>query len=175
MNTRLIFSRFTNNPRVKFSILLALWCLGFLLGILFSISFSGNYFQLLQTAFSAKPSPVLIFLVMLLPVVCTASAIYYRVFFLSCLLCFFNALCRGLCGMLIFMVFGGGAWLARTLLLFPGMCTAVFIWWLFVRHCTCTKPTFYKDVRFSITILSVLSVVDIYFLSPLLNDLSKYF
>ncbi len=172
MNTPFIFSRFTANSKTKVFILSTSWSLGLLLGIL-SAGFAPNDFLLLKSFISVEPVPVLVFFISLLPVAVAAISIYYRLFFLSCLLCFWVAFSRGLCGILLYIALGSGAWLARTLLLFPGMFAAVFMWWLFARHCSYAKPTFYRDVRFSGIVLSIVSVVYIYLLSPFLTALSN--
>lgn len=175
MNTRFIFNRSVAYKNTHIFVVILLWIVGLILGLFLALSVSGTPGALIKTASSAKPIPLFVFFVNSLPVVIISVVIYYRSFWISYPVVLLESVCHGFCGWLVFSEFGSGAWAVRILFLFSGSCVSVLMWWIFLRHKTYTRRSFVKDVWFVSLAASVISLIDIFVISPFLNSLSNYF
>ena len=175
MNTRFIFNRSVAYKNTHIFVVILLWIVGLVWGLFLALSVSSTSGSLIKIALSTKAIPLFVFFVNSLPIVIISVAIYYRSFWISYPVVLLESVCRGFCGWLIFGEFGNGAWAVRILFLFSGSCISVLMWWLFLRHKTCTRHSFVKDVWFISIAASAISLIDIFIISPFLSNLSNYF
>lgn len=175
MNTRFIFNRSAACEKTNIYVMILLCGIGFFVGLFLAVPVLHTSGSLLKLALSAKPIPFFVFLVNGIPITIISIAVYCRLFWISYPFVLLDSLCRGFCGLLVFGEFGSGAWAVRILFLFSRSCVSVLMWWIFLRHRTCTRRSFVKDVWFVSLAASVISLIDIFVISPFLNSLSNYF
>jgi len=158
----------------KLYALFLLWGISLLFGISFAYAISHSSESVLYTAISQpiKPLPAL-FLLAFPVAVCTVS-LRYSVFAICYPLVVLNGLSYGFCGMTVYYAFGTATWLCRFLFLFSGVFSSVCMWMLFLRHSRGKGASFFSDVYFAFIAMCIVLIVDIYFVSPFLADLTKY-
>ena len=171
MYKHVIFSRYRSNTKSFICALYGLWGMGFLVGMLLAHSYFNTFGSDLRFLIQKETTPFLHFFISFLPVVVLLFSLRYRVLFICFPLFFTEALCRSFTGVLLFLEFGSGAWLIRFLLLFSSGCVSVLLWWLLLRNITDSGARLTKDFWFVSVILSAVSVLDIFAITPFLSQL----
>ncbi len=175
MNTCSIFNRFGRPGNIRIYLLMLLWGVGLFTGVLLALSSADACAVMLKSALLNQPSLLCLVPTVAFPVAIVVLSVYSGRFFLCYPLILLEAFCRGFCGMLVYCVFGSGAWLLRFLFLFSAGCGSVLMWWLLFRHCIYKWLDLAKDVRLAVVLALVFILVDILVISPFLIGLSMYF
>ena len=173
MYTGFLSLRFSRQKDLKFCVLIAVWLAGLLGGVLLAKAYRINLAYI--TVSLSKPAvPFLVFLTNGIPLTIAAFALYHSFHIILFPLLFLQGGCRTFCATLAMMT-GSAGWLIRLLFSFSGCCTSLLIWWITVRHLTERGNRFYQDVYFVAMLSCVVSLAEIFLISPLLANLSIYF
>ena len=175
MHSKCLFKHFSSFPKLHIHLLAVLWGAGLLVGILLSTTCSGESIAVLHGALATSASPLLLFFTIALPVAVTILSLTTPLFVLSYPAAFLTAVCHGFCGILIYLAQGNCSWLLRPMILFTSSCTSVLMWWLLIRNCKGRRAHFGADIRLAGILFCCIFVVDLFVISPLLTDLTKYF
>ena len=175
MHSKCLFKHFALLPRLRIQLLAVLWGTGLLVGILLSATCFRESTAVLRSALTVTTAPFLLFLTIALPVAVTAVALSTPLFTLSYPLVFFTAVCHGFCGILIYLAQGSSSWLLRPMILFSASCTSVLMWWLLIRNSKEKCLSLGADIRLAGVLSCFIFVIDLFVISPLLTDLTKYF
>ena len=173
MQSRCLFKHFSTHTKLPIYILCLLWICGLLLGIMLASYSDHSLTDTLHNALLTAPQFSSLFLVVAIPVSLTAVAVSTPLFALSYPLIFLIALSHGYSGISIYLIYGSCAWLIRPLILFSASCTSVLIWWLLI--CGCDSCNHKADVRLTTIIFSIIFIINLFVVSPLFDDLTKYF
>lgn len=173
MHSKWVFKHFSYCARSRILHLFALWLTGLLIGILLCSSGSLDYSAVLQNAVVGRPSPIGLLLVCVLPVTLTVIALQSPLIVVLYPAVFLNAVSHSFCGTAIYIAQGSAAWLLRPMLLLPSCCAAVLIWWLILQ--SKSKYPNRNNARLAFIISGIVYIVDLFIVSPLIGDLSKYF
>jgi len=166
---------FGNNSRVSsISILCILWVLGSVIGVLLVSNATSNALLCFRSVVSRRTSWLLLFTVAVLPLLLCSLALQYSWFVVNCVLFPFISFCRGFCGFSLFICFGSGAWLLRSGLLLSSTTCSVLMWWLVFKHYLSNTVSLQKDTCITVVILTLFTLVDRFWVSPLLFRLSLY-
>ncbi len=174
MNFRSVIRHIGFSNRTGIFWILVFWFLGIIVGMCLSSVYAYKANGVVRFMVSESASPICTLLVTVIPVVLIAFSLLYASFVLRIAVIVTEAVCYGFCSMLINLTFVNGAWLIRFLLLFSSICASALAWWLIFRHRSAERRDFIKDVVFCLILSVVVSVVDILFISPFLNDLCMY-
>ena len=150
------------------------WLLGLCFGISLAFFSTDRSAIMLHTAMEQNAPIVFVLLVGVLPIAILAMAIKYSLFWVACPLNLLTGMCRGYCGMLIFIAFRHGTWLLRTLFLFSSGIGSVLVWFLLIRNYTTAGQTFKQDLRLVAVVYLIIFAIDQLLISPFLSDLVKY-
>jgi len=174
MKFRALFDRlqFTVSPLLL--LYSTVWVLGLIAGLCcanayaYSLYLSENFFV------SGYISFIGLVAVTVLPIVLVGFSLLKTMPFLTCLVISVESVCRGYCGMLVFLVLGGGAWVVRFLILFSSACASVIMWWLIFCHRYVDRQRLKRDILIGILLAVIVSVVDIILIAPFLSELFLY-
>lgn len=173
MHSKWVFKHFYPRPKRQLYILAALWTFGLLAGVLLcNLGLNDSAGVLLGAALTA-PSPLGLFLVCMLPVTLTAIALVSPLFVLAYIIVFLGAVSHGFCGIMIYMAQGSAAWLLRPMLLFSSSCISVLVWWLFLK--SEMKGHLHRNIRLVCILAFFIYAIDLFIVSPFVDDLAKYF
>ena len=161
--------------KLRMPLLIFTWACGLLLGALIAILFSTDSVIILQTAILTSAPFLLVIFINALPIVLISYCISRKMHYLSYLLIFMEAICLSFCGIIPVFVFNDSAWLIRCLFHFSGSCTSVLMWWLIYRNIQCREEHLHQDIIFASILILIISVIDVFYISPFLFTLSKYF
>lgn len=173
MHSKWVFKHFHSRPQRQLLILAVFWVLGLFAGILLCSLGSNDSASILHGAVLSGPSPLGLFFVCILPVTLTAIALVSSLFKLAYIAVFLSAVSYGFCGIMIYMAQGSTAWLLRPMLLFSSSCISVLDWWLLFK--SEKKDHIHRNVRFVFILAFLIYAIDIFVVSPFVNDLAKYF
>lgn len=175
MNTRYIFTHSRMYRSLRIWLPASLWVTGLCIGVILAVSHADNSKALLDSILSETPSSILMLAKTALPIVCCGFAIGCSAFALVYPLVLLEATSFGFCAILLFEVFGSGAWLIRLLCLFSSSISCVLMWWLLFRHSKSKAQSFSKDIRLACALSFLITIVDFFIITPFLADLTKYF
>lgn len=173
MHSKWVFKHFSCYARSRILLLFALWVTGLLVGILLCSFGSLDHGAVLRSVVVGRPSPIGLLLVCVLPVALTVIALQSPLIVVLYPAVFLNAVSHSFCGSAIYIAQGSAAWLLRPMLLFPSCCAAVLMWWLILQ--SESKYPNRKNTRLAFIISGIVYIVDLFVVSPLIGDLSKYF
>lgn len=173
MHSKWVFKHFRARTGRRLSSLVILWALSLVAGILICALSAHDLDAVFRFAFTASPALPGKVLVCILPVAVTAVALLSPIYVLIYPVVFFSGISRGFCGCMIYMAQGNAAWLLRPILLFYAGCWSVLMWWLILQDHT-GRPI-HKHIRLASILSCITCIVDLFVVSPLIGDLSKYF
>ncbi len=173
MHSKWVFKHFHRRPGNRIPLLLALWFTGLLIGILLCNSRAFDCAAVLRCAVAEMPSPIGLLLVCLLPVALTAIAVCSPLIGILYLTVVLNAISHGFCGTVIYIALGSAAWLLRPMLLFTSCCTSALMWWLILQNEGQNRNR--KNIRTAGIVSGIVFIVDLFVVSPLVDNVSKYF
>ncbi len=88
---------------------------------------------------------------------------------------FADYLFRGFCGMIIYHIVGESSWLIRFLFMFSSYASSVVMWWFFFRCKQGSSRCILKNSYILLFSACLITVIDIFLISPLLEELIIYF
>ena len=175
MNTNFIFKHFHTSKNIGIYFFALIWLLGLISGCLLASNDLQNSKVVLHAALLKNTGTPFTFIIFAFSLLAFVISLRYSLYLLSYWLLFIRALCCGFCGMLLFFVFGSGAWLIRMLLFFSGNCVSVLMWWFLLQNSNNKTTQSAADI-WLVSILSiVVAFVDISVISPFLANLTQYF
>ena len=150
------------------------WVIGLFLGIVLAYTFSGFAPQISSAVFAqaVKPTPALLSLIF--PVVACAVSIWCGTPSLCYPVILCEGTCRGFCSMLLYYAAPEAAWLYRLLFLFSASISSVCTWLIVIRHAKNHDTSLGTDTYIALIIICAALIFDIHFLSPFLDELTKY-
>jgi len=150
------------------------WLLGLIVGLCCANAYAYNLYLSEGFLVSGYISFIGLVAVTVLPIVLVGISLLKAMPFLTCLVISVEAVCRGYCGALVFLVLGGGAWVARIFILFSSACASVIMWWLIFRHRYVDRQRLMRDILIGILLAVIVSAVDIILITPFLSELFLY-
>ena len=171
MHSKWVFKHFRSWSSRRIYLLALLWIAGLLTGILLCTLAPYDTVGIFYGVIGKKPSVLGLFFVSVLPVLLFTLAIRSPLIYLSALLMFFSAISHGFCGTAIYIAVGSASWLLRPMLLFSAGSTSVLIWWLLLQNNAVKRSI--KNARFAICLSCLVYFIDLFFLSPLVGDITK--
>ena len=171
MNMRFIFNRFILN-RMGLPLWLLLWCIAVIVGILTATQSETVAVPLLLSVVSSRASFVSLLMISEIPVLITYLAFNRSQTLLLCFLILLTGISKGFVGMLIYLVYGSGAWLLRFLLLFTSSCSELLIWWLLMKHHKQMKQCSCQNCTFVAILMCFVSAFDAFVILPFISGLS---
>ncbi len=163
------------NEKITYAVLIAIWCVGLLLGIALSVSNHPFFEELLGVVLSKRPAFMALLFRNILPVVLLYVVLSHSVFYMIYPLVFIDAFCRGFCAMCVIGFFGSSAWLLRSMVLFSTGCVSIIVWYMLLSCLQGTAKRSVADIIVVAAIPMVATIIDYSFVSPYLLNLSKYF
>lgn len=173
MHVKWVFKHFSSRVQGRVPRLAIVWALSLLAGIFLCASASIDPYDTFCAIFSEPPSLFGRFLVYALPVASVIGALHSPLFALSCIVVFLWGFSHGFCGFAICTAISDAAWLLHPLLLFSASCSSVLMWLIILRGRT--KSCIHKIIRLAVILCCVFYSVDLFIVSPLVSNLSKYF
>lgn len=173
MHAKWVFKHFSSYAQGRVLYLVMVWALSLMAGILLCASASIDPYDTIQTTFSEPPSLVGRFFICVLPVASITAVLQSPLFVLSYLVVFLCGVSHGFCGFATYIALGDAAWLLQPLLLFSTGCSSVLMWWLISQGGA--KSRIHKCIRPAVILCCVIYCIDLFVVSPLVADLSKYF
>lgn len=171
MHSKWVFKHFSPQTGKRIFSLVLIWGIGLLLGALLCNLVPYDCTDVLYSAVYTKPSPLILLLVCVLPVILSATVAYSPLFPIAFIFVFLSAVSHGFCGMAVNAVFGSSAWIVRLLLLFSSGCTSVLMWWLLLQSNTGRNVK--KHIRFALVMSCLVYIFDLFLVSPFVGDLIK--
>ena len=175
MNTYFIFNRFNSRNHIMVTTAAALWFLGLIVGIVLTTTCPADSICNLRFAVFQQPSFVCLLLATSLPIIILYLLLNRRLMGFCYPLFLTEAICRGFCGMLLFLAFGSCSWLIRFLFMFSHSLGSVLIWSFFLQN------IYYKSVRlfpvFHLLLIANFGIclIDYFIISRYLSSLLLYF
>ena len=168
------FTHKSNECRCYFRIgvLVALWIFALIAGIYIASISGSTFLPALCAAVKISPSLVGLVAVTLLPVAVCAIGEVANLFAIDCVVIAFSGLFRGYFGFLLYILYGSGAWLLRSLFLFSSTAIDVLLLWMVLRNCVYRRADFRRTFPGIAVIVFLLIVVERFIVSPLLIRLS---
>ena len=158
---------------IKILLLCFLWVLGFTVGILMAFNSSTEGQRYLNSAIVLSPS-VLGAVIIVLPVVICTAGISTDMILINCAVVLIESFLRGFLGYLVYLSYGDGAWILRTVLFFSSTFCDVLMWWLLFNHYFGGKVSLIKNFGVSFVASFLVIMVDRLLISPFLILLSMY-
>ena len=166
MNDRLIGHRCLSHIGTDLLLVFS-WTAGFLSGLLFS-------FQLYDLSLFTSSQEIIVFnslhiVVLLFPLVFSYLAMSWPVVFL--LFSFVKAFSLAYSSGYLLISFGFAGWLLRLLFLFSDILFQPFLFWFWLKHINGNKDGIKKHVAICAVAAILIFLLDLLFVSPLLNAL----
>lgn len=156
-------------------VLLALfWCVGLFFGIYTACSFNDAFVPLMRAAVQCRVSIVGLLLILFLPFLFAAFAVYFSQPWLLLVIGFVKAFSFGFCCFAAQSCFGSAGWLVRLLLLFSDSCMLPVLCWFCVRHISGDLMAIRKDLILALALAIVVGSIDYYWVSPFLAALIDF-
>lgn len=170
MNRSKVFYAFFNSLHCipPTYILAASWGVGLLLGIAYGYRGDPSFELLMRTAVSGRMSIVGLTLLLYVPLLLSALAVYLKFPHFLILVCFSKAFLFASCGASLHMTFGSAAWLVRLLLQFSDICALPFFYWFCMRNITGLNERTRPDLLICCIAFAVMGLFDFTVISPFL-------
>lgn len=173
MHTKWVFKHFRSRSRKGFFPITMLWTVSLLVGFLLCICSSFEPISVLRSVLSAERGLLGSLFTCLVPIAVVAIALLSQLFPLSYLVVFLCGVSYGYCGCLIYLAAGVASWLLQSLLLFSAGCSSVLMWWLMLH--SKTADLLHKNICIAGVLACVLFLIDLFIVSPIVDELAKYF
>lgn len=174
--TENIMRRLHEHSRVlQVCMLVFLWLLGLIIGVLLSIKTCAADHQHLYTVPSIAPSFSGVFFAAVLPIMLCLIGIYTDCHLIIGVLILVESVCRGFCGFWMYLLFGSGGWLLRSIFMFLSSASIVLMWMILLSYITNSRFCFFKITGIVMLALVLFVSVDFFLISPFLVRLSMYF
>lgn len=148
------------------TILFLSWIIGvFLGGAVFYLS-KPSFVALMRSASCCTVSIVGLFILIVIPFLISAIAVFCSCPFLIFPLCFLSALSYGVCSFAVFASFGSAGWLAQLLIMFSENCAVLSLFVLWSQSICSSfhiKPSLF-GICFSVAVIA--GIIDFVFVSP---------
>ena len=155
----------------SFLLLAFIWFLGLMSGVHYSQQASNTYLLLMRAASGFRLSIIGLAISVLLPLIISATAVYFSKPAVIYALTYLYALSFSYTGCCLRMLYASAGWLIQFMLLFSHCITIPFYCWFSMRYINGRKPTFIRDLWIGIAVTSVVGAIDILVISPFLTAL----
>lgn len=141
------------------------WFLGLLVGIVIACGADDSYFlTMLSDEFTVSITGLL--MVVVLPFLFTAVAVFLSNRFMLLTVVFLKAFSFGYIGFGIMSVYSSASWLVRFLLMFSDICSLPLLMWLWIR-CTDQLDHFPKaELLVCLAVSLAFGILDVWIVSP---------
>ncbi len=144
------------------------WCLGLIIGALFSYETQSISISLMRTAASTRVSIVWLLVLRTAPLVLSAIAIYLRLPYFTLIIVFFKAFIFGFAACGTVWTFFSSGWLITSLLMFSDFFMVIPLLYFWIRHISGTQSYLRRDFIVSLLLSAALCIADYLFVSPFL-------
>lgn len=147
------------------------WILGLLIGLFLAICLPDESRYLVHTLVYSRVSTVGLLINLFLPII--LSAIVWKLKFpaLFLLFAFIKAISYGFCFYVITYIYHEAGWFLRWLFLFSDTVLSVLLLWFWFRNINAINKQGRKDVCICSILVLLISLLDIYYVSPFLQRL----
>ena len=147
---------------------------GFSMGIYLARTMQDSMFSLMRAVAFSRVSIVGLFVLLFLPLLLSAAAVYFSIPAMVLPLSFCKGFCMGYCALGILFVFGSASWLVRLLLMFSDCFMILPLSWFWIRHISGCRNMLRRDFLICSAIAIVIGIVDYFLVSPFLVMLMNY-
>lgn len=154
------------SPRLRLALFSSVWFGGFVFGALIFRSAQSAFVSGMFGALSCAVSIVGLLLVIILPFLITALAVYESKPVALYLLCFFKAVLYSVNVLAIYGAYGTAGWLVQILLMFTENCTMAMLWFLWLCVILNRPKIFQRAFLWCFGISVLAGVLDLFIISP---------
>ena len=173
MHLQCVFKHFSHRERKGVFLYIIVWITSLLVGILLCSASVQSSVDLFRDLFCVSPTVFGRVTICVFPIVIAASCFFPPLFVLSYFALASSGVAYGFCGCMIYLAWGSAAWALRPLLLFSAGSSSALMWWLIITRTT--RIRMLNKIRCISVLSCVIFLIDLFVVSPIVGDLSKYF
>ena len=152
-----------------------IWLLGLALGI--TIAYCNPHLLLGFDCIALLSKPTIIYMLAanLIPIIFLYYTLSRSLHLLCYLFVFLNSISVACFGIGLHSLFKDGTWLVRLFLMFSHSFSTVFSWTLLFRYTKDSQIYLRKDLYISLISISVITVLDYFFITPVVSEIYTIF
>lgn len=149
------------------------WLSGLLAGPFFTCSAGGSFTDMILAAPGTGVAATSLLATVLLPLLCSALAVYTRHIWILPALAFIKAFLFSYTASAVLTVFGSAGWLVCVLLMFTDILSLPLLWWYWQYSMVANRQKLSRTVAVAILIMAI-GFLDSHFVSPFTASLTYF-